>query len=297
MEWKKEPQAAAIAAALLGNVLWGTTGMLTRIAQRYAAPLHMLSIRFLIAVPLLLIFLKLRGVKLDAHGKRSAPLLILCAIEPVTFFFESYGIYFTNATYAGIAQALSTIAAIALGMVCLKEFPKRNQALFCILPIVGVILITTAGQRLGVLNGIGLLCLLLFCVTSGGYKVANKGASAFGPYERTLALLISCAIVFTVAEVIERKGDLRGYFEPLRHAEFVWAILALCILASIVANTLVNFASGKISVAKMSAFASTQAVVSTFSGVVLLQEPINLAATAGIALIVVGVFFVNRSGQ
>ena len=297
MKSKNNTQTAAIFAALLGNMLWGLTGMLTRIAQRYATPLHLLSLRFLIAVPLLVIFLAIRGVRLDFRGKRFLPLLSLCIVEPVTFFFESYGIYYTNSTYAGIAQALSTVAAIVLGMIFLKEFPKKKQAAFCALPMLGVIFITTAGQKLGVLNPIGLACLFLFCVTSGGYKVANKGASAFGPYERTLALLISCLLVFTAAALIERGGEVRGYFEPLQHSEFVWAVLALCVLASIAANTLANYASGRISVAKMSAFASTQALVSTFAGVVLLHEPINLSALVGIVLIVVGVFLVNRSGQ
>lgn len=287
----------AIAAALLGNILWGLTGMLTRIAQRYASPLHLLSLRFMMALPLLLLFLALRGIRLNFRGKKFLPLLTLCVVEPVTFFFESYGIYYTNSTYAGIAQALSSIAAIALGMLFLKDFPKKKQLLFCILPIVGVILITTAGKTLGVINAIGLLCLFLFCVTSGGYKVANKGASDFGAYERTVGLLVSCLVVFTAAALIERRGNLRGYFEPLQHGEFVWALLALCILASIAANTLANYAAGRISVAKMSAFASTQAVVSTFAGVVLLHEPINLSGFLGIVIIIVGVFFVNRSGQ
>lgn len=297
MESKNTMQTTAIFAALLGNVLWGLTGMLTRIAQRYATPLHLLSLRFLIAVPVLGIFLAIRGIRLDFRGKRILPLALLCIIEPVTFLFESYGIYYTNSTYAGIAQALSTVAAIALGMLLLREYPKKKQAVFCALPMLGVIFITTAGQKLGVLNPIGLACLFLFCLTSGGYKVANKGASAFGPYERTFALLATCLLAFTAAALIERGGELRGYFEPLRHMEFVWVVLALCVLASIAANTLANYASGRISVAKMSAFGSTQALVSTFAGVVLLHEPINLPAVAGIALIVVGVFLVNRSGQ
>ena len=65
--------------------------------------------------------------------------MLLAATEPFCFYFESCGILYTNATFAGVVLAVVPVVSILLAAVFLREFPSRRQVLFCLLPIAGVV--------------------------------------------------------------------------------------------------------------------------------------------------------------
>ena len=75
-------------------------------ALQTAAPDMLLSIRFLLAA--LIVFKK---ATVSFRGKRWKPLLLLAVTEPIYFYFESYGILYTNATFAGVVLAVVPVIA------------------------------------------------------------------------------------------------------------------------------------------------------------------------------------------
>ena len=81
---------------------------------------------------------------------------------------------------------------------------------------------------------------------------------------------------------------------PLTNPRLILPVLALCLLCSIGSNMLVNYATGRMSVAKMSVFSSLITLCSTFGGVVLLGEPFSALSMLGTALIVYGIWQVSR---
>lgn len=277
-----------------GFTIWGFSLLLTRVGQRYASPMVLLSIRFLLAFALLNIPLLLGREKLRLRGKNLRPLAVLGVLEPLCFVFESYAIYFTNATITGVVSALSPIAAMVLSAVILREYPTRRQALFSLLPVAGVILLTAAGQEVGALSWIGIPFLLGYSVCSGYFKVANRSAADFSPYERTYALLLSCAAFFTAAALVECRGDLTAYAAPMRQPGFWGVVVLLSVFCSIAANMLVNYGAGRISVTKMSAIGNINTVVSAFAGVVFLHEPFTLVMLLGAVLVLIGVQQVTK---
>lgn len=293
----KENGKKAIAAALGGNMIWGFSYLLTRIGQQYALPAQVLAIRFAIAFVLLNIMMLCGWEKLRLTGKKLRPLIFLCVTELCCFFFESYGIYYTNATIAGVFMAASPIAAILLAAVFLREYPTRGQALFCLLPVIGVAMISMAGESLGVVAPIGALCLVLFCFSSGAYKTANRAASMFTPFERTYVLIGACTVAFSTLTAVQLRGDLRAYLAPFVHWEFTAAVLTLGVFCSIAANMLVNYASGRISVTKMANFGAVTTVCSTVSGILFLHEPMSWMIALGAVLILLGVWQVNQRGK
>lgn len=288
----------SVLAPALGHVFWGFSYLFTRTGQAYALPTQLLAHRFTLAFLLLNIGLLFGKGSLHFQGKKVRPLLLLCICELSCFFFESYGLYYTNATISGIFMAASPIAAIALSAVFLKEYPTRSQAIFCLLPIAGVILITLAGNSLGTVSALGIFFLLLYCFSSGAYKTVNRSASdEFTPFERTYALIGCCTVTFSLVSLIQLKGDLTAYFAPFTHLPFTLSVLALCIFCSIAANMLVNYGSGSISVTKMATLGSITTVCSTFAGIVFLHEPFNADILLGAALILVGVWLVTTRGK
>ena len=284
----------AVLLSAAGFTIWGFSLLLTRMGQRYASPMVLLSIRFLLAFALLNVPLLLGREKLRLRGKNLRPLVVLGVLEPLCFVFESYAIYFTNATITGVVSALSPIAAMALSAVILREYPTRRQALFSLLPVAGVILLTAAGQEVGALSWIGIPFLLGYSVCSGYFKVANRSAADFSPYERTYALLLSCAAFFTAAALVECRGDSTAYAVPLRQSGFWGVVVLLSVFCSIAANMLVNYGAGRISVTKMSAIGNINTVVSAFAGVVFLHEPFTLVMLLGAVLVLIGVQQVTK---
>ena len=73
-------------------------------------------------------------------------------------------------------------------------------------------------------------------------------------------------------------------------------ILLLSVFCSIVANMLVNYGAGRISVTKMSAIGNINTVVSSFAGVVFLKEPFTWVMLLGSVLVLVGVRQVTKRG-
>lgn len=295
MKRRKAPDWAVL-FPVAGFTIWGFSLLLTRVGQRYASPMVLLSVRFLLAFVLLNVPLLLGKEKLCLRGKKLRPLLTLGILEPLCFVFESYAIYFTNATVTGVVSALSPIVAMALAALLLREYPTRRQAMFSLLPVAGMILLAAAGKEIGVVTWIGVPFLLGYSVCTGYFKVANRTAAEFSPYERTYVLLLSCSVFFTGAALVECKGDLSAYAQPLHQPLFVAVVVLLSVFCSIAANMLVNYGAGRISVTKMSAIGNINTVVSAFAGVVFLREPFTWVMLLGAVLVLVGVREVTKQG-
>ena len=96
--------------------------------------------------------------------------------------------------------------------------------------------------------------------------------------------------------MVESRGDLGAYIQPLHQPVFVIVILLLSVFCSIAANMLVNYGAGRISVTKMSAIGNINTVVSAFAGVVFLREPFTWVMLLGSVLVLVGVRQVTKRG-
>jgi ABC-type dipeptide/oligopeptide/nickel transport system permease subunit len=83
--------------------------------------------------------------------------------------------------------------------------------------------------------------------------------------------------------------DLRAYVEPLSDIPYLLSVLALSALCSVAADIMVNYAAARMSVFKVSSFGALSTLCSTFAGVILLREPINLTLLLGAVLILVGI--------
>lgn len=270
-------KAMPILAVCAGQTIWGFSYIFTKIAMASASPDVLLSIRFIIAFALMNIMCLTGKYKISLKGKKLRSLLILGVMEPLYFYFESYGILYTNATFSGVILAVVPVVSILLAILFLKEYPTKRQALFCLLPIVGVIIITISGSALGVVSPIGVFLLLCTCLTSAAYKIVNrKSAEEFSAYERTYIVLLVSSVVFTVSALKSVNGNIHEYIKPVFNPEFIIPVAILSIFCSVMANVFVNYAAGKLSVATLATFGTLTTVWSMFAGVVFLGEPITV---------------------
>ncbi len=284
-----------IAAAGLGHAIWGTGYLFSRVALQIAGTDILLSMRFSLAVLLMTVLILFGKAKVSFLGKNPKPLILLAVTELACFFFESYGILYTNATFAGVVSAVSPVVAIWLAILFLREYPSKRQALFCLLPVAGVIIMTVSGNSLGIVRPIGVVCMLCTCVISAAYKTANRKAAAeFTPFERTYVVLLACAIAFTLSALLKVKGDLSVYFAPLSERPFRVSLIVLSVFSSVAANMLINYAAGQISVTRLTSMGSLTTLCSMFAGVIFLKEPTSAGLFLGAALVLVGIRQVIR---
>lgn len=281
--------------AYLGHIIWGLGNLFTKIALEYTTPNVVLSQRFALSVILMLLWMAIRNKWISFRGKRIGPVALLVATQVAYYIFETYGIQMTNATVSGVVLAVVPVVAMVIAMIFLREFPTRRQAFFCIFPTAGVILMTLSASSEGVIRPLGVLLLILSCVSSAVYKNANRKASTdFSTFERSFLVLTSSTICFVLWSVFDKEITLKSYFAPLKEPMFVISILVLGVLCSLAANLLVNFAVSRMQVVKLSSFGAVSTLVSMFSGVIFLREQMTLWMFVGAVLILWGVYQVTR---
>ena len=286
----------AVFCAALGNIIWGFSYLFTKLGLAVSPnPNVMLSHRFILAALIMSFFLITGKEKLSFKGKNWKPVILLLLFQSSYYVFETYGLLHTNATIAGLVLAAVPVAAVGTAALFLKEYPTRRQALFCIMPVAGVIIMTISGQELGVVSPLGIFLLLLTMLASALYKTVNrKVALEFSPFERTFWVLSCSAVFFTFVGMNAIDWDLATYVAPLSDWKYLLSVFSLSSLCSIAANLLVNYASGKMSVFKVASFGSLSTLCSTVAGVVFLQEPVSVSLLLGGALIIVGIREVTK---
>lgn len=295
----KSNTVKAVFCAALGNIIWGFSFLFTKTGLQIAPdPNVMLAHRFLLSTVLMLIPILLGRQKISFKGKKWGPLAVLLSMQLTYYLFETYGVLYTNSTIAGLVLAVVPVVTIGTGALFLKEYPSKKQILFCIIPVAGVILITISGKELGIVRPIGLLFLLLTMLSSAFYKTANRTMSSqFTAYERTFLVLAISGIAFGISGLSSVKWNLQEFAKPLAEGKYLLSIFSLSVLCSIAANLLVNYATGHLSLFKVSSFGALSTLCTAVAGVCILKEPFSLLLALGGVLILTGVYLVTAKGQ
>ncbi len=289
-------QRRAILALIAGNTIWGFSFMFSRLALRAASPITLLAARFTLAFAAMSL-LRLTGVfRLRLRGKRLGGLLLLGLFEPVLYFLcESYGILYSSATFSGVMIALIPIASLAFGALFLREKPTAAQALFSLLSVAGVVLLTVSGGGDGLVTPKGAALMLGAVLSAVGFNlVSRKTAASFTAFERTYFMFLEGFLFYGALALMENAGRPEELLVPWRDGGFVAAVLFLGVASSVGAFFCMNYASTYLPVARTTAFANLTTVVSLFAGVLFLREPLSPAMLPAAAMIVAGVWGVQR---
>ena len=292
----KNKSRLAILAAIGVYTLWGFTFMAAKVAQGYVTPFILLAYRFDIAALLLTIPVIIGRQKIKLKGKNIKPLLLLGLMEPCIYFIgEQYGLRYTNAAFSGVMIAVIPIVTLVFTAVFLKEKPTRAQWLFCILSILGVIAITLSENSGGDIKLIGLLCLIVAVFTGSAYSIISRSISDdFSVFERTYVMMLMAAVFYTALAVIENANDLGALTAPLRHGDFILAVLYLAVGASVVGYMLFNFAVSNAPMPKVIIFCNLVTVFSVLSGVFLLKEHFSAVSAVAMVAVLVGIWGVQK---
>lgn len=284
-------------AAIAANTLFGFSNLFSKLTLKFAEPLFVLTSRFAVAF-LALCLLGLFGVfKLNLKGKNIAPLILLGLFQPFVYMIlELYGISLTSSAVSGVIISLSPILVLLFSGVFLKEKATVLQFVFSLVSFVGVSIMALHSNNGNQNYLLGIILLIFAAAAAAAYNLLNRRiASQFTAFERTFVTFAVSFIGFAVITPFAIKESLvQTAVSAFSSGEFIVSLLYLSIGSSISAFLLYNFAVSNISAVRASSFSNIITIVSLFAGVFILGEELSLIQYFGCALIIIGVYAVNR---
>lgn len=284
----------ATLAALAAQVIFGFSFMFTGIALENASPMTVIADRYTVAFLGLSLVMLFTKTKLKI-GKNIWKLVLMSLFQPLMYFiFETYGVELTNSSFSGVMISMIPIVSMITGIFVLNERPSFMQYVFAVLSVTGVVIAVLSGKKEGIVSGAGVILLIGAVLSSAFYNISSRKISGeFSVLERTYAMTLIGVVSFVLIALFENIQNpvniISSFFEP----SYLYAILYLGIVSSVIAFLLLNFANTHLPVAKTTVFSNITTVVSVIAGVAFLEEKISYLVIIAVIMIVTGVIGVQ----
>ena len=289
----------AYLAALSFSTIIGFSFLFTKVALGYASPLTNLAHRYTVAALVLFILQQTKVIQVKLTKEDIVSILPMSFFYPLLFFmFQSFALQYISSSEAGILQALVPIITLILASVFLKEKTTLIQKFFLFLSVAGVVYIfLNKGANFGVETGILGFILMLGSVFSNAINniLSKYKGGQYRAIDLTVVVILVGFLVFNSLSLVTYflSGNLMDYFEPLEHLSYLFSILYLGILASIVTASLSIYAIVRLGASTVSVFGNLGTVLTIVAGAVFLHEPIYSYHLIGAGLIIGGILGMN----
>jgi drug/metabolite transporter (DMT)-like permease len=292
-----ENRRLAMLEALFTVVVWGASFVATKIVLKYSSPEVVVWLRFGMGVIVL-------GVAVLAKRKFAIPekkewlYFAILGFLGITFhqWLQSTGLVTAQATTTAWIVATIPIFMALLGWLTLKEKLLRWQAFGIILSALGVLLVVTRGNlvqlTLGKFGTVGDFLILISAPNWAVFSVLSRHGLKKYPatlmmfYVMTFGWLFSSLLFFG-------KGGI-GQIGHIPWDGWV-AIVFLGVVCSGLAYIFWYDALQTLPVAQTGAFLYLEPVSTVIVAAIILGEKLLLATIFGGALILSGVWLVNRT--
>ena len=289
----------AYLAALSFSSIIGFSFLFTKIALGYASPLTNLAHRYTIAALVLVVLHQTKLIKVSLSRKDILSILPMSLFYPLLFFiFQSFALQYISSSEAGILQALVPIFTLLLASVFLKEKTSLLQKFFLLLSVAGVVFIfLSKGANFSTETAsLGFLLMLGSVFSNAINNILSKyKGGQYKVMDLTVVVILVGFIVFNCLSLFSyiASSNLMGYFEPLGHVGYIFSILYLGILASIVTGSLPIYAIVRLGASTVSVFGNLGTVLTILAGALILHEPIYSYHVIGATLIIAGILGMN----
>lgn len=285
-----------ILCALLANVIFGFCFIFSKTALKYADPLIISSIRFTIAFLVFNLLLLTKRFTLSFKGKPKLNLIIMGIAQPFLYFiFELYGLSLISSALSGVIIALVPVGVMILSTIFLKEIPTPLQIVCTIISIAGISYISIISNDGSKNHLLGKILVFGAVICASFFNILSRNESKrYTAFEKTYVMTLVGFIGFNLISLIKFKSSfITLSLSALKHSDFVFSILYLAIISSILAFFLYNYSTSKISVVQTASFSNIVTVVTVLAGVIILKETFTTLQFILCAIIVLGVWGVN----
>jgi drug/metabolite transporter (DMT)-like permease len=289
-------RAAAVAEGLLAVVVWGGSFIATKVALADASPATVVWLRFAMGVVVLGVAAAARR-QLAWVSVRELPLFALLGLIGITFhqWLQSNALVTSRASTSGWIVASTPVFMAVLGRLVLGERLSWPRIAGIALAAIGVLLVVSKDDPAMLLAGKfgapGDALILLSAPNWAVFSVLSRGALRRHPatrmmfYVMTIGWVFSSAILFAGPGLSEIGGiTSRGW----------GALVFLGIACSGLAYIAWYDALKHMPASQVGALLYLEPLVAMTVAAVVLSEPILLSMVVGGAVILLGVWLVNR---
>jgi len=286
----------AILKVTFAVVVWGASFIATKIALREVAPMTIIWIRFGIGVAILAAFAAARK-ELALPSFRELGYFSLLGFTGITFhqWLQANGLITAQATTFAWIITTTPIFIAVLGWLMLNERLGWSRVGGIALATIGVLLVVSHGDVRALANGnFGTRGDFLVLLSSPNWAIfsviSRKGLKKY-PATQMMLYVMALGWLFTTPLFFAEKG-----FSEIGQLTFSgWMSIAfLGVFCSGFAYIFWYDALKSISASQVGAFLYLEPLVAAVVAAFLLDEKILATALAGGALILVGVWIVNR---
>jgi drug/metabolite transporter (DMT)-like permease len=272
---------------LAAVVIWGWTFVATKVCLRYLETPELLAGRLLIALPVVFLLTRARGVRLG-FGGHGRTLSIAAAIFFVHFVIQLAGLETTSATHTSWIIAVTPLALAVLARPLLGERIGRRTFVGIVVATVGILVLVTEGNPFDLRWGgaVGDWLILVSAHTWALYTIAIRNVARIrDPLAVTLAVLLPAALG-AAAWVALRSGFGSLLALPL---EGVVSLLFLGICGTALANWFWQFGVARLGAVRAGTFLYLEPIATTLLAIPVLGERPGLATLGGGLFVLVGV--------
>jgi drug/metabolite transporter (DMT)-like permease len=283
---------AAYIAVILGNVVYGSSYVVSRIALEYMGPATLALLRLLIGSLVLVpaaLAQRRDGVRLSRADRWNIFWMGLIGFA-AAFAFGNWGIAHSTATNAALLITVEPVALILFSPLVLGERLTRREAVGAALTVLGAAVIVVNGIP-GVSVALvphwrGDILLVLSGLSYVAYSLFGRDVLARHPAVPVTAWSIlwgtAAMVPFAAAEWL--AGD-----HPVWTRTAVLAGLYLGLVITALGYLLWNWALERMEAPRLAVFVNIQPLVGALLGVLLLHEALTVYTVAGGLLILLGV--------
>jgi drug/metabolite transporter (DMT)-like permease len=283
--------------ALFAVVIWGGTFVATKIALTEVSPATIVWIRFGIGVLILGAAVLLRRQFALPTWKDLAYLALLGFLG-VTFhqWLQATGLQTARATTTAWIVATIPVFTALLGWLVLKEKMGWLRVTGIVIAALGVLLIVSDGDVRSLANGkvgtFGDVLILISALNWAVYTILSRRELARHPAARMMFYVMACGWLFACIWIF---GFGPGLSELPRLKLDGWAaILVLGVFGSGLAYIAWYDALREIPASQLGVFINIEPLVTMLIAAPMIGEPITAISLVGGAIIIFGVWLVNR---
>lgn len=283
--------------ALFAVVVWGASFIATKIAVGQISPIAVVWIRFAMGIPILFVAVAMRKQFAFPKGREWLYFTLLGFLG-ISFhqWLQSNGLKTAQATTTAWIVTTSPAFIAVLGWLILKEQLKLIQSAGIMLAMLGVLVVVSKGNfatiSIGNFGMVGDFLILISSVNWAVFSILSRHGLKTHPSTRltfwvmTIGWLITSIAFFAGKSYTEiALLDSRGW----------WALIFLGIFTTGLAYIAWFDALAQLPSAQTGAFLFVEPLASMAVASIILKEQVTLAAIIGGAVILFGIWLVNRT--
>ncbi len=281
---------------LITVVIWGWTFVASKICLQFLTPAELLSARFLMALPFMLLVAWSRRTSLRIERRHIRAVAIAAVLFIIHFLTQTMGLVHTSATNTAWLVAVSPLAMAVLAYLILRERIGGATIVGIAVATVGVLLLVSRGNLANVdwLSRVGDWLALASAFTWALYTIATRDLSrAYPPMAITVLMMIPAAFLLT-GYVLMTSG--LGAVARMS-TEAVVALVFLGIIGMAMAHWFWLEGVARIGAARAGVFLYVEPLATTALAVPYLGEAFGWYGAAGATLVLAGVFYAARNGN